>query len=155
MELVGRVPEMRQRDLRDAQAGQKGSAELEDLGAETELAALDTDVAEVDEGEQEPAGCCASEPGRTCHVTQGQGGMIGVERANHRQPTLQRLHEIRLTIDETCLRNGHPAAPGLAASSRRSASSSSSEGGAVVRSSCATRSSQPVASLTASTSTPG
>ena len=29
--------------------------------------------------------------------------MIGVERANHRQPTLQRLHEIRLTIGRHAL----------------------------------------------------
>ena len=97
-ELVGRVPQMRQRDLRQGEAGEIGAAELEHLGAEAELAAVDADVAEVDEGEQEAAGGGAGEAGGAGHVAERQRRVVGVEGADHGQPALQRLHEIRLPI---------------------------------------------------------
>ncbi len=88
-----------------------GAAELEDLGAEPELAAVDADVAEVDEGEQEAACGGAGEPGRAGHVAERQGRIVGIEGTDHGQAPLQRLHEIRLPI-------GQPHLGGLASGAR-------------------------------------
>ena len=154
-ERVGHVPQMRQRDLGDPQARQIRTAELEDLGAEAELAAVDADVAEVDEGEQEAAGGGAGQAGGAGHVAERERRVVGVEGPDHGQPSLQRLHEIRLPIGQADSRLAHRAAPGLAASRWRSVASSSGVGGDVVTSVDATLRSHPVASCASSAVTPG
>ena len=155
-ELVGRVPQMRQRDLGEPQARQVGAAELEDLGAEPELAAVDADVAEVDEGEQEAAGGGAGEAGRAGHVAERQRRVVGVEGADHGQTPLQRLHEIRLPIgqaDRPPRSSGRPRARGLELAQRRELLVRRRRGRRRARG--ATCRSQPVAACAASAVTPG
>ena len=112
-QVAGRLPQVRQRDLRQGEAGEVRAAELEYLGAEPELAAVDADVAEVDEREEEAAGGGAREAGRAGHAAERRRRVVGVEGADHGQPTLQRLHEVRLVIGHT---TGSAAAAGVAPS---------------------------------------
>ena len=69
-------------------------AELEHARGERELLAVGADVAEVGEREQEAARGGAGEAGAAGDVGQRELGVLGAERADHREPALERLDEV-------------------------------------------------------------
>ena len=95
---------MRQRELRQRQARQIGTAQLEEARTEAKEATFDSDVAEIDEGEQEAPRGTPRKSGRAGDLAERQRAVRLVEGLNHRQPALQRLDEVGLPVGETGLR---------------------------------------------------
>ena len=100
--------------LGQAHAGEVRVAQLQHPGAQREVAAVASDVAQLHERQQEPPGRGPGEAGGPGHLRQRQPGMLGVERADHRQPPVQRLDEV------AALRpTGRPAVPASVRSPHR------------------------------------
>src|SRR5690606_41750079 len=66
------------------------------------------DVPDGAEGVQEPASCRTRQPGAPGDVAQRQTRMLGVERTDHRQATVERLHVARRSA-RGCLTGVHAA----------------------------------------------
>ena len=92
--LGGEPLEVRLGDLGQAQARQVRVAELEHARGERELLAVGAHVAEVGEREQEAARGGAGEAGAAGDVGERELGVLGAERADHREPALERLDEV-------------------------------------------------------------
>jgi hypothetical protein len=84
-------------------------SEVEDLGGELEPLAVGVGEAERDERVQQPPGGGAGEPGRLGHVGHGHQCVLGVERPQHGQAALERLHELAVTGDVVGRRSGGAA----------------------------------------------
>ena len=63
-------------------------------GTEREAAVGGGDVPELDERQQEPARGRAGQPGEPRDLAQRQLAVLGIERADDREPALERLHEV-------------------------------------------------------------
>src|SRR5579884_1696807 len=82
------------RHVRKAQARQVGEPQLEHARAQREAAAVVADVLELLERDQEPSRRCPRQPRLARHLAQRQRPVSRVEGADHRQPPLERLHEV-------------------------------------------------------------
>lgn len=74
--------QMRGGDLRQGGAREGGVAELQDARGEPEEAPVGLDVAEVGQGQQQPAGGGAGQLAGAGHLAERTGGMLGVEGAD-------------------------------------------------------------------------
>ena len=106
LHVVDEVAQMRRRDLGQRQRRQVRPPELEHARAQAEEPAVDAHVAELDERQDEAAGRRAREAGRLRDVAQGERRVLRVERADHCEPALQRLHEVGLAIGRVGRRFG-------------------------------------------------
>src|ERR1019366_10683780 len=86
--------EVRLSDLVQAEARQVCVPQLEDTWSEGEEGSIAAHVPDLGERAQEAARRGARQPGRPRHLTQGELGMLRIERADDGEPSLQGLHEI-------------------------------------------------------------
>ena len=120
VDLGDEALEVRLGDLGQRQAGQERVAELEHARGERELPPVGAHVAEVGEREQEAPRGGAREPGRARDVAERERRRVGAERADDREPALQRLHEVGGTAGcSSRTSSSLIALPGSAGRSRR------------------------------------
>ena len=86
--------QMRSRHVRQSQPGEVGVAKLEDPGPEREFPPVAAHVAQLHQGEQEPAGSGPGQPGSTRYLAQAQPLPVRAERPDDREPAIEGLHEV-------------------------------------------------------------
>lgn len=96
--------EMRLGDLGQGVAGEVGVAEFQHARGEAEEPAVLVDVAEVGEGQQQPAGGGTGQVAGVGDLAERAGGMVGVEAADDGEAALEGLHEVWCAV---CRKHRH------------------------------------------------
>ena len=99
--------QVRRCNLRHAEAGQVGVAEFQHARPERELPAVVAHVAELDQGEQEPARRRPRQAGGPGDLAEAEPLSVRSECLDHRQPAIEGLHEVAVPSLAATRPRGH------------------------------------------------